>query len=71
MNSTDTSQAYDFARHVPDIRPFASLSEQERKSLVFFYEAYIVQSQSDLRRIKNLHTSNQNLLKLVNAQLEK
>jgi hypothetical protein len=47
------------------------LSPEQRNSIVAFYEAFIVQAQSDLRRIRMLYGSNQNLFKMVNEQLEK
>jgi hypothetical protein len=47
------------------------LSREQRNSLIFFFEQYIVQSQSDLRRLRKLEASNQNLLNMVNVQLEK
>ncbi len=71
MISADTSQSYDIMSHIPNIKPFSPLSEQERNSVVFFYEAYLIQAESDLLRIKNLNISNQNLLKMINEQLEK
>ena len=71
MITTDTSQSYDFVPHIPVIKPFDSLSAEQRNSLVAFYEAFIVQAQSDLRRIRMLHITNQNLLKMVNEQSEK
>jgi hypothetical protein len=69
MVSTDTSQSYNISQHIPDIKPFAPFTEEQRRSIVFFYEAYIVQSQSDLRRIRGLYAANQTLLKMVEAQL--
>jgi hypothetical protein len=71
MITTDTSQSYDVVPHIPVIKPFASLSAEKRNSLVAFYEAYIVQAQADLRRIRMLHITNQNLLNMVNEQSEK
>jgi hypothetical protein len=68
--STDTSQSYDAAQHVPVMKPFAPLSEEQRRSLIWFYESYIIQAQSDLKRLRLLYASNQNLLKMVNSQLE-
>ena len=69
--STDTSQSYDAVQHIPQMKPFAPLSQGERNSVVFFFESYIVQSQSDLRRLRRLESSNQNLLAIVHEQLEK
>jgi hypothetical protein len=71
MVSSDTSKSYDIISHVPDIKPFPSLSDQQRNFIVFFYESYIIQAQSDLLRLKNLSISNQNLLKMINKQLDK
>jgi hypothetical protein len=71
MVSTDTSQSYDLRQHYPVISPFAELSIQDRNELVSFYESYIVMAQSNLRRLKILNVSNQNVLKMVNEQLEK
>ena len=69
--STDTSQSYNILAHTPAIELFSNLSPEQRRSLVFFYEAYVVQAQSDLRRLRMLNTSNENLLKLVNKELNK
>ena len=44
MITTDTSQSYDVVPHIPVIKPFASLSAEQRNSLVAFYEAFIVQA---------------------------
>jgi hypothetical protein len=71
MISTDTSRSYDTVPHIPVIRPFAALSLEQRNSLVAFYEVYIIQGQSNLRRIRLLYITNQNLLNMVNEQLEK
>ena len=72
MVSADTSASYNLlAAHVPDIKPFEHLTGEQRNSIVYYYVAYIYQSQSDLRRIRNLYASNQNLVAMVNAQLEK
>ena len=70
MVTTDTSQSYDVVQHIPVIKPFASLSAEERNFLVAFYEYYIIQAQSDLRRIRLLQVSNQNLLAIVNKELK-
>lgn len=69
--STDTSQSYDVVNHIPSIAPFRTLSDEQRSSLVFFYEAYIVQAQSDLRRIRKMEKTNHTLINMVNEQLKK
>ena len=69
--SADTSKSFDLLTHVPTIEPFSNLSTEQRRSLVFFYEAYIVQAQSDLRRLRLLNKSNENLLKVVDGELNK
>jgi hypothetical protein len=71
MITTDTSRSYNAVPHIPVIKPFAALSVEQRNSLVAFYEVYIVQAQSNLRRIRMLYVTNQNLLDMVNEQLEK
>jgi hypothetical protein len=38
--SSDTSQSYNILAHTPAIEPFSNLSTEQRRSLVFFYEAY-------------------------------
>jgi len=68
--SSDTSESYNISSRIPTIEPFPSLSSEQRRSLVFFYEAYIAQAQSDLRRLRLLSTSNSNLQKIVNAILK-
>jgi hypothetical protein len=70
MISTDTSRSYDVAQHKPVIKPFAPLTAEQRNLLVAFYEYYIIQAQSDLRRIRSLETSNENLLVMINKILE-
>jgi hypothetical protein len=69
--SSDTSLSYDVGNHISTMKPFEVLSNEQRRSIVFFYESYIVQAQSNLRQIRNLYVSNQNLLKMVDAQLDK
>jgi hypothetical protein len=70
MISSDTSQSYNVTSHVPSIEPFSDLKPEQRRSLVFFYEAYIAQAQSDLRRLRLISASNINLQKMVNAILK-
>jgi hypothetical protein len=68
--SSDTTESYNISSHIPTIEPFAYLSSEQRRSLVFFYEAYIAQAQSDLRRLRLLSASNSNLQKIVDATLK-
>ena len=68
--STDTTQSYDRVHHIPEIRPFKAISPGERNSIVYFFESYVVQSQSVLRRLRNLERTNQNLLAIVNEHIE-
>ena len=69
--STDTSISYDLSHHIPDMKPFRVLSDEQRALLVFFYESYIVQAQSDLRHLRLLNASNLNLQKMINDALNK
>ncbi len=69
MISTDTSQSFTLSSHTPVIKPFAVLSGEERNFLVAFYESYIIQAQSDLRRIRMLSASNKNLIDMLSKQL--
>jgi hypothetical protein len=69
--STDTSQSYDRVHHIPEMKPFDVMSPRERNSIVYFFESYLVQAQSDLKRLRNLERSNQNLLAMVNEQIGK
>jgi hypothetical protein len=69
--STDTTTSYDQVVHVPDIQPFENLSGEQRKLLAFFYESYIIQAQSNLRRIRRLEALNQGLLDMLNTYLGK
>ena len=71
MITTDTSRSYDVVPHIPVIKPFATLSAEQRNALVAFYEAFVVQAQADLRRIRMLYVTNQHLLSMVNEQMEK
>ena len=68
--TADTSHSYNILQHVPEIKPFGPLSVAERNSVVFFFEWYLVQAQADLRRLRDLERSNQNLLNMVNDQLK-
>jgi hypothetical protein len=68
--SSDTSQSYNISSHIPTIEPFPRLSLEQRRSLVFFYEAYIAQAQSDLRRLRLLSASNSTLQKMVSVILK-
>ena len=69
--STDTAISFDVAPHVPDIKPFPDLSREQRGSLIFFYESYIIQAQSNLRRLRRLYSSNLVLVKMLDQQLGK
>jgi hypothetical protein len=69
--STDTAVSYDLSQHIPNMKPFRKLSDDERASLLFFYETFIVQAQSNLRRIRLLYASNLNLKKMINKELDK
>jgi len=53
------------------MKPFRVLSDEQRALLVFFYESYIVQAQSDLRHLRLLKASNLNLQKMINDTLNK
>jgi hypothetical protein len=66
---TDTSLSYDRVKHIPEMRPFEPMTREQRNTMVFFYESYIVQSQSDLRRIRKLEETNENLLRMVKEEL--
>ena len=61
--SSDTSQSYNILSHTPVMEPFSNITPEQRRSLVFFYEAYIVQAQSDLRRLRVLIASNDTCLR--------
>jgi hypothetical protein len=69
--STDTATSYDLTHHIPQMKSFRILNDGQRGSLVFFYESYIIQAQSDLRRIRLLNTSNLILQKMVDNELNK
>lgn len=69
--STDTATSYDLTHHIPEMKSFHVLSDEQRGSLVFFYESYIIQAQSDLRRIRLLNISNLSLQKMVDNELNK
>jgi hypothetical protein len=69
--STDTAVSFDRSHHVPKMKPFRILSDEQRASLIFFYETFIVQAQADLRHIRLLYASNLDLEKMVNKELDK
>jgi hypothetical protein len=69
--SSDTSISYDIQSHVPVVNILAPLTIEQRNRIVFFWESYVVQAQSDLRRLRSLEAANQNLLQKVNEQINK
>ncbi len=69
--STDTAISFDLTHHMPNMKPFRILSDEQRASLLFFYETFIVQAQSNLYRIRLLYASNLNLQKMISKELDK
>ena len=69
--SSDTTETYKMYNHLPRIKPFASLSDEQRNFLVFFYEGYVVQAQSDLVAIRRLYASNKSVVKMIEDQVDK
>ena len=55
--SADTTETYIIDNHLPALKPFEALSDEQRNLLVFFYEGYVVQTQSDLVAIRRGHLS--------------
>ena len=66
--STDTSRSYLETPHVPEMKPFPALSEEQRRFMVAFYELYIIQAQVNLRILRALYSSNENLMKMMKRQ---
>jgi hypothetical protein len=66
--STDTSRSYLETSHVPEMKPFPALSEEQRRFMVAFYELYIIQAQVNLRILRALYSSNENLMKMIKRQ---
>ena len=69
--SSDTSMSYDIQNRLPVVNISAPLTIEQRNRIVFFWESYVVQAQSDLRRLRNLDAANQRLLQMVNKQINK
>ena len=67
--TTDTSRPYDVVPYTPQMRQFPAMSPSERNSVVFFFEAYVIQAQTDLRRLRNLEKYNDALVSMVNRHL--
>ena len=69
--SSDTSASYKIENHLPVVQISAPLTMEHRNQIVFFWESYVVQAQSDLARLRSLEASNQRLLNMVNEQINK
>lgn len=69
--SSDTSTSYEIENHLPLVQISAPFTPEQRNRIVFFWESYVVQAQSDLRRLHHLETANQHLLQMVNEQINK
>ena len=69
--STDTSRSYDQVSRIIAMKPFEKLSEEQRRFLTTFYTVYIVQAQSNLRRLRMMYKSNESLIAMVNKELDK
>jgi hypothetical protein len=65
----DTSGSNSIYQYTPKMKPFSKLSDEQRRSLVFFYEANIAVTQFNLRNIRSLYNSNLNIVKLVKEHL--
>ncbi len=69
--SSDTSMSYEIENRLPLVQISAPLTTEQRNRIVFFWESYVVQAQSDLRRLRRLDAANQHLLQMVNEQINK
>jgi hypothetical protein len=69
--SSDTSVSYEIEHHLPVVRIPGLFTPEQRNRIVFFWESYVVQAQSDLSRLRKLDSGNQRLLEMVNEQINK
>lgn len=69
--SSDTSVSYEIENRLPLVQISALLTTEQRNRIVFFWESYVVQAQSDLRRLRSLEAANQHLLQMVTEQINK
>jgi len=67
--SADTSSSYNFLSHVPAMKPFQKLTEEQRRELITFYMLYMAQAQSNLLRLRVMYESNKVLVEMINKQL--
>jgi hypothetical protein len=67
----DTSVSYNIEKRLPVIQMPLPLTIEQRNRIVFFWESYVTQAQSDLSRLRNLDVANQHLLQMVNEQIKK
>jgi hypothetical protein len=67
--SADTSSSYNFLSHVPALKPFPKLTEEQRRQLITFYMFYMAQAQSNLRRLRTMYSSNKELVEMINKEL--
>jgi len=68
--SADTTETYIIDNHLPALKPFGALSDEQRSLLVFFYEGYVVQG-TDLVAIRRLYASNKGVIKTIEDQIDK
>ena len=69
--SADTSFSNDFLTHVPTMKPFQKLLDEQRRQLITFYVFYMAQAQSNLRRLRTMYDSNKELVEIINKELNK
>jgi hypothetical protein len=67
----DTSGSVNFVQQLPNLLPFEKLSEDQRRSLVWFFESNIILVQFNLRNMRTLNESNKSIIGLVNEELAK
>jgi ribosome recycling factor len=68
--SADTSASFN-SFHIPIMKPFEKLTEEQRRLLVTIYVGNIAQAQSNLRMLRKMDRSNQALIEMINDELNK
>lgn len=69
--SADTSSSYDISTHIPTMKPFQKLMDDQRRQLITFYVFYMAQAQSNLRRLRTMYHSNKALAEIITKELNK
>jgi hypothetical protein len=71
LNSLDDLHDYVGLEKIPEMMPYPTLTEKERRFIVSFYRQFYLQFYSNKKLLASLKNSNNHLLKMVQQEMEK